>query len=55
MFDKDRQMNNWIFLSKEGKDQYINMFALGSGGRVVIRCVLPGVLLQSVLLNLWNH
>ena len=28
-------MNNWIFLSKEGKDQYINMFAMGSGGRVI--------------------
>jgi hypothetical protein len=25
-------MNNWIFLSKDGKDEYINMFALGSGG-----------------------
>ena len=28
-------MNNWIFLSKDGQDQYINMFAIGSGGRVI--------------------
>jgi len=28
-------MNNWIFLSKEGKDEYVNMFAIGSGGRVI--------------------
>jgi len=29
------KLNDWIFLSKEGKDEYINMFAIGSGGRVV--------------------
>ena len=28
-------MNNWIFLSKDGQDEYINMFAMGTGGRVV--------------------
>lgn len=28
-------MNNWIFLSKDGEDPYINMFAMGTGGRVI--------------------
>jgi|AntAceMinimDraft_12_1070368.scaffolds.fasta_scaffold04472_5 hypothetical protein len=28
-------MNNWICLSKNGEDQYINMFALATGCRVV--------------------
>jgi hypothetical protein len=28
-------MNNWICLSKGGEDEYINLFAIGSGCRVV--------------------
>lgn len=28
-------MNNWIFLSKDGQDPYINMFAMATGGRVI--------------------
>ena len=28
-------MHNFIYLSKDGEDPYINMFALGSGGRVI--------------------
>jgi len=57
-------MNNWIFLSKEGKDEYINMFAIGSGGRVVNTddfkysetddpIVLRGILKKKIIQKCW--
>lgn len=57
-------MNNWIFLSKEGKDEYINMFALGTGGRVVSTddfkyadstdpIVLRGILKKKIMQRCW--
>ncbi len=57
-------MNNWIFLSKEGKDEYINMFALGSGGRVINTddfnyddstdpIVLRGILKKKIMQKCW--
>jgi hypothetical protein len=57
-------MNNWIFLSKEGKDEYINMFAIGSGGRVIKSddfkydhsedpLVLRGILKHKIMKRCW--
>ena len=57
-------MNNWIFLSKEGKDEYINMFAIGSGGRVINSddfnykdsedpIVLRGILKHKIMKRCW--
>ena len=57
-------MNNWIFLSKEGKDEYINMFAIGSGGRVINSddfnykdsedpIVLRGILIHKIMKRCW--
>jgi hypothetical protein len=57
-------MNNWIFLSKEGKDEYINMFAIGSGGRVINSddfkydhsedpLVLRGILKHKIMKRCW--
>lgn len=58
-------MNNWIFLSKEGKDEYINMFAIGSGGRVISTddfdyhdsedpIVLRGILKKKIINRCWD-
>jgi hypothetical protein len=57
-------MNNWIFLSKDGKDEYINMFAIGSGGRVINTddfiyedsedpIVLRGILKKKIMQRCW--
>lgn len=57
-------MNNWIFLSKEGKDEYINMFAMGSGGRIINTddfdyrdsddpIVLRGILKHKIMKRCW--
>jgi hypothetical protein len=57
-------MNHWIFLSKEGKDEYINMFAMGSGGRVISTddfnysdsndpIVLRGILKKKIMQKCW--
>jgi hypothetical protein len=57
-------MNNWIFLSKEGKDEYVNMFAVGSGGRVINTddfnykdsedpIVLRGILKHKIMKRCW--
>jgi hypothetical protein len=57
-------MNNWIFLSKDGKDEYINMFAIGSGGRVISTSdfnyrdsedpiVLRGILKHKIMKTCW--
>jgi hypothetical protein len=60
------QLNDWIFLSKEGKDEYINMFATGSGGRVVPShefnyndnpehpIVLRGILKYKIMQKCWE-
>ncbi len=59
-------MNNWIFLSKDGKDEYINMFAMGSGGRVVNSddfeyndsedpIVLRGILKHKIMKKCWLY
>lgn len=58
-------MNNILFLSKEGKDQYINMFAIGSGGRAVNTddfvyedstdaIVLRGILKHKIMHRCWK-
>ncbi len=57
-------MNNWIFLSKNGKDEYINKFAIGSGGRVINSddfnyddsrdpIVLRGILKHKIIKRCW--
>ena len=57
-------MNNWIFLSKEGKDEYINALAIGSGGRVINSddfnykdsedpIVLRGILKHKIMKRCW--
>lgn len=59
-------MNNWIFLSKDGKDEYINMFAIGSGGRVINTddfeyndsedpIVLRGILKHKIMKKCWLY
>ena len=58
-------MNNWIFLSKEGQDEYINMFAIGTGGRVISTeefnyddstdpIVLRGILKYKIMQQCWK-
>jgi hypothetical protein len=58
-------MNNWIFLSKDGQDEYINMFAIGTGGRVISTedfnfndstdpIVLRGILKKKIIQNCWK-
>lgn len=58
-------MNNWIFLSKEGKDEYVNMFANGSKGRIVNTdnfnynestepIVLRGILKHKIMKHCWE-
>lgn len=57
-------MNNWIFLSKDGKDEYINMFAMGSKGRIINTddfnfydtedpIVLRGILKHKIMKRCW--
>ena len=58
-------MNKCIFLSKEGKDEYVNMFANGSGGRIVNSdnfnyddsiepIVLRGILKHKIMKQCWK-
>lgn len=58
-------MKNFIYLSKGGEDQYINMFALGSGGRVIRTddftyedskdpIVMRGILKKKLIKQCWN-
>jgi hypothetical protein len=58
-------MNNWIFLSKGGEDEYVNMFAIGTGGRVVHTdhfryedsndpLVLRGILKKKIIHRCWK-
>lgn len=58
-------MNNWIFLSKEGRDEYVNMFAMGTGGRVVSTdefdfdsstdpIVIRGILKKKIIHKCWK-
>lgn len=61
------EMNNWIFLSKEGRDEYINMFAIGSNSRVVSTdefnyddaptdpIVLRGILKYKIMKRCWEQ
>lgn len=57
-------MKNAIYLSKEGKDQYINMFAMGSRGRIVNSdefdykssndpIVMRGILKHKIMKRCW--
>lgn len=58
-------MKNAIYLSKHGEDPYINMFALGSGGRVIRSddfnyndsndpIVLRGILKKKIIHQCWK-
>jgi len=58
-------MNNWIFLSKGGEDEYVNMFAIGTGGRVVPTeefnfsdstdpIVIRGILKKKIIQQCWQ-
>jgi hypothetical protein len=57
-------MNNWIFLSKDGRDEYVNMFAMGCGGRIINTdhfnysdnndpIVLRGILKHKIMKQCW--
>jgi hypothetical protein len=57
-------MNNWIFLSKNGKDEYVNKFAMGCDGRVINTddfifedttdpIVLRGILKHKIMKRCW--
>ena len=57
-------MNNWIFLSKDGKDEYINKFAMGCDGRIINTddfvfedntdpIVLRGILKHKIMKRCW--
>lgn len=59
-------MKNCIYLSKDGTDPYINMFALGSGGRVINTedfvyedstdpIVLRGILKKKLIKQCWDN
>lgn len=59
-------MNQWIFLSKNGQDEYINMFATGSKGRIINTddfnyqdsedpIVLRGILKHKIMKKCWLH
>jgi hypothetical protein len=59
-----KPMTNWIFLSKDGQDEYINMFALGANGRVINTddfvyehsrdpIVLRGILKKKIMQRCW--
>ena len=58
-------MKNAIYLSKGGEDPYVNMFALGSGGRVINTedfnyddssdpIVLRGILKKKIIKQCWK-
>lgn len=58
-------MNNWIFLSKDGQDEYINMFAIGTKGKVVSTedfvfedsmdpLVIRGILKKKIIHECWK-
>ena len=58
-------MNNWLFLSKGGEDEYINRFAIGTGGRVVSTedfdfdesndpIVMRGILKKKIIQQCWQ-
>jgi hypothetical protein len=58
-------MNNWIFLSKGGEDEYVNMFAAGSGSRIIntdyfkyedsaAPIVLRGILKHKIMKRCWE-
>jgi hypothetical protein len=58
-------MTNWIYLSKAGEDEYINMFAKGSGGTVTNTddfdykssknpIVLRGILKHKLMKRCWK-
>lgn len=58
-------MNNWIFLSKDGNDEYVNMFAKGCGAKSVSTndfkyddskdpIVLRGILKHKIMKRCWE-
>lgn len=58
-------MTDWIFLSKNGQDKYVNMFAKGCGGRIVNTddfhyehsqhpIVLRGILKHKIMKRCWQ-
>ena len=58
-------MNNWLFLSKDGQDEYVNMFAIGTGGRVVSTedfdfdesndpMVIRGIMKKKIIQKCWQ-
>jgi hypothetical protein len=58
-------MTNWIFLSNNGRDEYVNMFAAGSGGKVTSTenftyndssepIVLRGILKHKIMKQCWQ-
>lgn len=58
-------MSSWIFLSKNGRDEYINRFAQGSGGRITSTddfvyehhdhpIVLRGILKHKIMHRCWQ-
>lgn len=58
-------MNNWICLNKGGEDEYITMFALGSGSRIVRNedfvyedstdpIILRGILKHKLMKRCWE-
>lgn len=65
MQHQDTAMTNWIFLSKNGNDKYINRFAKGSRGRVTNTddfvyesshdpIVLRGILKHKIMRRCWQ-
>ena len=65
MQHQDTAMTNWIFLSKNGNDEYINRFAKGSQGRVTNTddfvyesrhdpIVLRGILKHKIMHRCWQ-
>ena len=56
-------MNDWIFLSKDGQDEYVNMFARGCGSEPVAEfdysatagpIVLRGILKHKIIKQCWQ-
>ena len=56
-------MTNWVFFSKDGQDEYVNMFAQGSGGKPVSEfdyassnspIVLRGILKHKIIKQCWQ-